>query len=112
MKSVDGVDAVFQPLSLPTNTEVSILPQSGQDLTCSLTDPKTRFKPFGYKELTVDPPKDSLDEPVQVSWQIPERFNSLDKIKFLTLSSQGGLLVFVVCPVYLWCIHMGGGLPC
>ena len=110
VKSVDGVDAVFQPLSLPTNTEVSILPKLDQDLTCSLTS--SRFKPFGYKELTVDPPKDSLDEPVQVSWQIPERFKSLEKIKFLTLSSSGVMLsVFVVCPVYLWWFESrrGGG---
>ena len=92
VKSVDGVEVKFQPLSLPENTEVSIIPKSGQDLNCSLTDPKTRFKPLGYKEVAADPPQDPLLFPMKVSWQIPERYKSLDKIKFLTLPSPGAVL--------------------
>ena len=87
VKSVDGVDAVFQPISLPTDTVVSILPVEPDDLACSLTNPKTRFKPFGYKEIVSDPPQDTLEDPARVYWRIPERFKSLEKIKFLTLSS-------------------------
>ena len=90
---MDGVDAVFQPISLPTNTVASILPVEEDDLGCSLTDPKTRFKPFGYKEIVSDPPQDSLPEPARVYWRIPERFKSLEKIKFLTLSSPGESLL-------------------
>ena len=89
VKTVDGVNTVFQPLALPPNTEVSILPVEDGDLACSLENPKTRFRPFGYKEMTSDPPQDKLEKPTRVYWQIPERYKSLDQLKFLTLPSKG-----------------------
>ena len=92
VKTIDGVDTVFQPLALPPNTEVSILPVEDADLACSLENPKTRFRPLGYKEMTSNPPQDKLEMPARVYWQIPERFKSLDQLKFLTLPSKGRVL--------------------
>ena len=89
VKTIDGIDTVFQPLALQSNTEVSILPVEDGDLACSLENPKTRFRPFGYKEMTSNPPQDKLEKPARVYWQIPERFKSLDQLKFLTLPSKG-----------------------
>ena len=83
---------MFAPLSLPADTEVSILPVADSELACSLENPKTRFRPSGYKEMTSNPPQGRLDTPARVYWKIPERYKSLDQLKFLTLSSKGGML--------------------
>lgn len=87
VRSGDGMGVLFQPLSLRPSTTVTILPISSQDLACGLD--YTRFLPFGYKEITFDPPQKVIDPPARVSWQIPERLKSLKQLKFLTSPSPG-----------------------
>lgn len=87
MSSLDGVEFTFQPLSLPPDTETTILPISSDMLACGLE--YTRFLPFGYKELDLNPPQSELDPPARVYWEIPRRFKSREQTKFLTAPSRG-----------------------
>ena len=78
---------VLQPLSLPPSTTATILPIDPSALACSLE--YTRFLPFGYKEVVFNPEQHNFDPPARLYWQIPERFKSLNQMKFLTTRSIG-----------------------
>ena len=82
---------VFQPLSLPPGTTSTLSPIFASDLACSLE--YTRFVPFGYKLITFDPPQTTLDPPARIYWEVPDRYKSLDQIKFLTVPSPGASLL-------------------
>ena len=90
MKSGDGVGLVFQPLSLPLGTEAMVIPILASDLACPLEG--TRFVPFGYKGMTIEPANGDLSTPALLEWQIPEHFSSLQQIKFAFTPSVGELL--------------------
>ena len=90
VKTTDGVGLVFQPLSLPLGTEATVLPILASDLACPLEG--TRFVPFGYKGMTIEPATGVLTNPALLEWQIPEKFSSLKQIKFAFTPSIGELL--------------------
>ena len=79
---------VFQPGSLPPDTEVTIVDVRDEELDCSLNT--TRFLPFGYKDMMFSPPLPGpLDPPARIYWRTATRFVSLEQIKFATTPSKG-----------------------
>ena len=64
-----------------------MLPITMADLACPLEG--TRFVPFGYKDVSVEPAVDSFSPPATLEWQIPERFISLQQVKFVWTASKG-----------------------
>lgn len=87
IKTADGVEIDFAPLSLPTDMEMTVAALGPGDLACGLE--ATRFRPFGYKEVFFSPkPTGDLDPPARVKWRIPDRYKSLEQIKFVTTPSK------------------------
>ena len=88
IETEDGVVLVFQPGSLPPDTEVTIVGVRDADIYCSLD--ATRFLPFGYKDILFSPPLPGpLDPPARIYWRTATRFVSLEQIKFATTPSKG-----------------------
>ena len=84
------VEIVIPPLTFPNETEVTVEPIPPDELMCSSFS-ATRFKPFGFNELSAS----SLAEaeqffpPVRIYWRIPGRFRSLKQIKFVHATAKG-----------------------
>ena len=91
VKSSDGVGLVFKPLSLPLGTQAMVIPILASDLACPLGG-RSRFVPFGYKGMTIEPAIGDLSNPAVLEWQISEHYSSLQQIKFAFTPSVGELL--------------------
>lgn len=90
VRSADGVGITLPPRSASQEITVNILPITADDLACALES--TRFQPFGYKEIAVLSPAVAqparIDPPARVYWEIPERYQSLEQLKFLQTPSR------------------------
>lgn len=86
--SPDGVGIVLPPASVEPNTTTTIRTLQPWELACGDFS-ATRFMPFGFKLIEFNPEQHYFDPPVRIYWNIPERFKSLEQIKFITTPAPG-----------------------